>query len=99
VWASKGAELLYVPSAASAQIVVASFSTKPGVTFGSPATVPARVTGNRLSGATRAWDVLPDGRMVGLVQPTEANSPVTTAPQIRMVLNWFEELKARVPIK
>jgi serine/threonine-protein kinase len=99
VWGTKGSELLYVPSAASGQLAVTSFSTKPSVTFGSPETLPARVTGNRLSGAARAWDVLPDGRMVGLVQPAEPDSSAAAAPQFRVVLNWFEELKARVPVK
>jgi eukaryotic-like serine/threonine-protein kinase len=99
VWGPKGNELIYVPSAASGQLAVVGFATQPTVTFGSPVTLQARVTGNRTSGRMRAYDVLPDGRLVGLVQPTEPDSTGTTAPQIRVALNWFEELKQRVPTK
>jgi hypothetical protein len=100
VWGPKGAELFYVPTAASGELAVVSFTTQPGVTFGSPVTVRARVTGNRTSGEARAWDILPDGRFIGVVpasEPESSGAPAT--PQFRVVLNWFEELKARVPAK
>ena len=60
--------------------------------------MPARVTGGRPSNYPRIWDLLPDGRMIGLVTPAIDEGAVTT-PQIRLVLNWFEELKERVPSK
>jgi hypothetical protein len=50
-----------------------------------------------LSIDVRAFDVLPDGRFVGLVSSGDADPSSVLAPQIRVVLNWFEELKARVP--
>jgi eukaryotic-like serine/threonine-protein kinase len=100
VWGPKGTELFYVPTAATVQLAVVSFATQPGVTFGSPAAVPARVTGSRISSETRAWDILPDGRFVGVVPASEPDaSAATVAPQFRVVLNWFTELKARVPAK
>jgi hypothetical protein len=80
-------------------LAVVTFSSRPNVTFGSPITQPARVTANRLSATMRPWDLLPDGRMVGLVQPSEPDSTLAAAPQIRLILNWFEELKAYVPVK
>jgi len=40
--------------------------------------------------------VLPDGRFVGLVA-NSAGTEADTAPQIRIVVNWFEELKRLVP--
>jgi hypothetical protein len=42
---------------------------------------------------------MPDGRVIGVVN---AGQPVLGAPavqQIQIVLNWFEELKQRVPTK
>jgi serine/threonine-protein kinase len=98
VWGAKGNELIFVPSAASGLLAIVTFATQPAVTFGSPVTLQARVTGSRTSGARRAYDVLPDGRFVGLVEPSEPVSSVTST-QIRVVLNWFEELKQRVPVK
>jgi hypothetical protein len=62
--------------------------------------MPARVTANRISNEMRAFDVLPDGRFVGLVEPAGSES-ITGAlvAEMRVVLNWFEELKTRVPVK
>jgi hypothetical protein len=44
--------------------------------------------------------MLPDGRFVGLVsvsEPESSGPPATS--QIRVVLNWTEELKQRVPTR
>jgi hypothetical protein len=41
----------------------------------------------------RNWDISADGlQQIGVVDAEE------TQPQIRVVLNWTEELKARVPV-
>jgi len=69
VWTRNGKEVLYVPSAASGDMVGVPVSTATGVTFGAPATFPARVTAGRLSGEARAYDTLPDGTLIGLVDP------------------------------
>ncbi len=48
----------------------------------------------------RAYDILPDGRFVGLVEPSETgSSPGAASAQVRIVLNWTEELKQRVPTR
>jgi Tol biopolymer transport system component len=97
VWAPDGAELFYIPTATAGQMAVVSVTTRPALAFGSPLNFPARVTAERLSGEMRAYDIMPDGRFVGLVAPSDSeSSPVGI--QFRVVLNWFEELKARVPI-
>jgi len=45
----------------------------------------------------RCYDVAPDGQRFYVVQtPTLPPPPVVT--QINLVLNWFEELKSKVPI-
>jgi eukaryotic-like serine/threonine-protein kinase len=43
---------------------------------------------------TNAWDVSPDGQRFLMVKPVEQQQAAT---QINVVLNWFEELKRRVP--
>ena len=50
-------------------------------------------------GAQRRYDVTPGGRRFlmfkeGIGQTTEDAAP----PQITVVLNWFEQLKERVPV-
>ena len=52
-----------------------------------------------MSAQRREFDMLPDGRFVGLVPIDHTESRVPTVADIRVVLNWFEELKSRVPIK
>jgi hypothetical protein len=43
---------------------------------------------------------MPDGRFLGLAVPGQTEtSSAPAAPDVRIVLNWFEELKQRVPIK
>jgi hypothetical protein len=47
----------------------------------------------------RTYSVTPDGRFLGIIapalNPTAAPAPV----KFQVVLGWFEELKARVPVK
>jgi Tol biopolymer transport system component len=45
---------------------------------------------------TRCYDVAPDGQRFFAVQ-AEPVPPTSPATQIELVLNWFEELKAKVP--
>jgi hypothetical protein len=41
------------------------------------------------------YDVSPDGKRFLMLKPTEKEAEAAT--QINVVLNWFEELKRRVP--
>jgi hypothetical protein len=45
----------------------------------------------------RAFDILPDGRFVGLI-PTSELEAAGTETEMRVVINWFEELKRLAPI-
>ncbi len=98
VWSQDGTELNYIGSVLSGQLATVQASTQSGVTFESPALVPFQLTAGRLSGATRAFDVLPDGRFVGLISgsASEADDFALT-PQVRLIVNWAEELERLVP--
>jgi Tol biopolymer transport system component len=95
VWAPDGKELIYVASAGTGQLVSVKVAAQAGLTFGTPVTSPARVTAGRIAPQTRAHDIMPDGRFVGLIDPAQTEV-VRRASEIRVVFNWFEELKARV---
>jgi hypothetical protein len=50
----------------------------------------------------RTYDVSPDGKrflMIKDLPPTSTSSSSPPSPQLVVVINWFEELKARVPAK
>jgi len=97
LWSPDGKELFYVP--APGQFGVVSVTTQPSITFGNivPIPRPFIVLGPAFA---REHDITPDGkRFVGVVASgqTQAGAPAT--PQIQVVLNWFEELKQRVPVR
>jgi hypothetical protein len=70
--------------------------TAPRFEFGKP---EAFSLGARLGSgpATRRnFDPIPDGRMLGLIPIGPEQTSGVQAPQIAVVLNWFEELRQRV---
>jgi serine/threonine-protein kinase len=95
-WSPEGVDLYYIPTAASEQIARVRVSTEGGLSFGTPTLLPFVVGAQRLSGQTRAFDVLADGRFIGLgAGPAERLA--LRAPQVRFVVNWLEELERLVP--
>jgi hypothetical protein len=76
-----------------------SVTTRPTFAFGNPMPVngPSRERGPQFA---RETDMMPDGKqVVGVVARGTAPSATTYGSQLQVVLNWFEELKARVPAK
>ena len=97
VWSPDGKELFYV--AGASQFGSMSVSTKPTVTFGTPVRAPRSGFVTGAPGAVRTYDVLPDGRhFIGVVQAGQTQA-TSTGSQIQVVLNWFEDLKQRAPVK
>ena len=76
---------------------MAAVSDDRDMKFGKPVQFPAAVTGDRVGRERRAWDLMPDGRMIGIVSVGETSNG--RVPELRLVLNWFEELKQRVPVQ
>jgi hypothetical protein len=97
LWSPDGHELIFTPSAASGRLAAVPVTIQPTVTFG-PATIfPAEVTAERLSADTRAFDILPDGRFVGLIGNPGPDVARPSGAQLRVVFDWFEDVKQRVP--
>ncbi len=47
----------------------------------------------------RDYDISPDGKRLLMMFPADQpDSGEPSRPQINIVLNWFEELKERVPV-
>ena len=99
VWSSDGTEIMYV-SAVAQPLVELSVRTQPSISFGSPNPVsPAvprpGVTSTDVRG--RGYDVLPGGKIVTLAPVATGTAVAAPRPEIRVVLNWQEELKRLVP--
>ena len=97
VWGRNGRELFYLDLTNTLMSVpVQTFAGT--VTFGNPARVFEKTYAVPDPNA-RPYDVSPDGQRFLMIKETAANDRSATAARIIVVLNWFEELKARVPIK
>jgi len=94
VWSPDGSRIFFVAVASRATMAV-SISTRPSVAFGAPADLAWAPRPALLSGNVRGYDVLRDGRVVSLSAGADA-SPST---EVRVILNWFEELKRLAPVK
>jgi len=94
LWSRDGKELFYIPG--PTQLVAVTVRTQPTFSFTKPVAVP-RGFGIADPAGPRTFDITPDGRFVGVGMVGRSVS--LAAPQIHVVLNWFEELKARVPTK
>jgi hypothetical protein len=79
-----------------------SVTTRPDFSFGNPVPVPRKFTGAGGSAQAdmRNYDLTPDGKILGLVDTSEqTQSGNPGAQEFRVVLNWFTELKQRVPTR
>jgi eukaryotic-like serine/threonine-protein kinase len=91
VWNRNGRELFYRNGN---KMMVVDISTQPGFAAGAPRVVfegryelaPFPISN---------YDVSPDGQRFLMLKPVEQEQAAPT--QINVVLNWFEELKRRVP--
>jgi serine/threonine-protein kinase len=98
VWSRDGKELFYT-LAGLPRFFSLSITTQPNFKFGSPVPISKVLLGQEWGGAQRNYDIMPDGkRFVGLIAPDQLESGASASPQIQVVLNWFEDLKRRVPV-
>jgi Tol biopolymer transport system component len=96
LWSDDGRELFY--SAGPRQWVVAPVTSQPGFSVGNAIELP---TGDLQVWQPDWWrhhDVTRGGRRIGLIPSDKSLIPGNTRV-IQVVLNWFEELKKRVPVK
>jgi serine/threonine-protein kinase len=95
LWARNGQELFYLAPPGALMRV--------GVTRGSTwaATTPTKLFEGDYGAAAfhsgRTYDVSPDGRRFLMIKNGGADDPNATPASMVVVLNWFEELKQRVP--
>jgi eukaryotic-like serine/threonine-protein kinase len=92
VWNPNGRELFY---RSGSKIMAAQVDTKSGFSLGKPRML-FEGPYVRTSASFAFYDVSPDGQRFLMLKPSEqAQAPAPA--QINVVLNWFEELKQKVP--
>jgi len=98
VWSPEGNELFYVagPSVFGSM----SFNTRPSVSFGIPVRAPKSGFNTNVPTSVRTYDILPDGKhFIGVVAAGQTQQGSAGLQQIQVVLNWFEDVKQRAPLK
>jgi eukaryotic-like serine/threonine-protein kinase len=90
-WSPDGKELFYVPRLGGFEAV--SITTRPIFSFGNAMQVPRPFQPGPPNSRT-LFDVTPTGRFLGLI--VSGQPDLSAAPSIQVVLNWTEELKAKV---
>ncbi|MBP1753591.1 MAG: serine/threonine protein kinase, partial [Geobacteraceae bacterium] len=107
LWSPGGRELFYRSGDATMAVEV---ETEPTFKRGNPKVLFKGMyfSSTLPKGTSTPWDISPDGRKFLMIKPSGAPAGVSTAEKpatapprqkIDIVVNWFEELKQRVPVK
>jgi len=96
MWSRDGKELFFVPGPGQF-LSVAVTTTNSMIAVTNPKPVP-RGFGSANPQIPRTFDITLDGRIIAVGTPGQGQSEFLQA-QVRVVLNWFEELKRLVPTK
>jgi serine/threonine-protein kinase len=96
-WSRDGKEIIYIPAQANAVVVSVTAQAGFGVSKTTHELPSKGIEGG--PGSIRNYDVLPDGRLLGVVNAGAQASGLMETPEIRVVLNWTEELKRLVPTR
>jgi eukaryotic-like serine/threonine-protein kinase len=93
VWSRDGKRLF---SQRRAGMAVLDVTTQPAFSFGNPVDFPRPFLAGGPDTTTN-FDITADDRFLGVMNAGQGD--LSSTPQIDVVLNWFEELKQRVPVK
>ena len=89
LWTADGKDLIF---ALPGQALSVPVTTQPAFAIGNPVIWMRGGLSTIGPTAARQWDMMPDGRVLGITTAAAA-----TARELRVVLNWTDELKTRVP--
>ena len=95
VWSPDGRKLFYLGAGAN-RLMAVPVTTGEEFSAGAPELL---IEGPFFDeGGQAAYSAALDGRLVAIKRSTEFSAESNASPQIHVVLNWHQELKARVPI-
>ena len=95
LWSPDGRELFYL--ARDGRLMGVPVNIDDSFTAGAPQPLFDRLVPVAAAAAGRPYDISPDGKRFLLTQTPEMRDGTSKAVSLRVVLNWFEELKERVP--
>jgi len=93
VWARNGRELFYL---SNNKVMSVSIASDGSFAAGNPQMVFEGSYVAPLNG--RTYDVSPDGKRFLMIKNARRSDATATSQELILILNWFEELKQRVPI-
>jgi hypothetical protein len=96
MWSRDGQELLVGGQQLEVLRVERVVTTQRSFTLANPTERPRPGFIPLLEG--RNYDIMPDGRIIGVVNAGDTSLSDPAESPIQVVLNWFHELKARVPV-
>ena len=99
LWSPDGRQLFYHDQSTN-RLMVVDIRTEPSFAAGTPTPLP--IAGTIHPVTQRNYDITPDGKRLLVVLPASSGpgeSSQRPPQQINVVLNWQEELKARLPAK
>jgi serine/threonine-protein kinase len=96
IWSPDGKQIFYATDevGGTSQIMSVDVQTQPR--FVVLKTTPLPIKGILSNQARGGFDITPDGKYFVVLLPRDAGR---TRSQINITLNWFEELKQRVPVR
>lgn len=94
VWSRDGREIVFIPG--GGLLASVRFETSEGFTFSKPVQLRRGFTENLGPVFERNYDITRDGKFIGFIAPGQ-NSTAVPVGQLNVVLNWFTELKTKVP--
>jgi Tol biopolymer transport system component len=96
LWSRDGRELFFL--GLDGRLMRVAIQTEPAFVASSPTRVLERAyIWNAVGLSGRTYDISPDGRRFLMIKGTESANSASGGPQMVAVLNWFEELRRRVP--
>jgi serine/threonine-protein kinase len=94
-WSPDGKQILYLDTSGKGRLMAVDVRTQPSFAVGTPRPLP--IEGFALRDG-RSYDITPDStRFIVMLPPSETRAGETL--QINVVLNWFQDLKQRAPVK
>ena len=98
LWSPDGKQISYFQAGSPPSLVAVDVRTQPTFAFANTTKIPIPNVVARPGGNVRPYDVTPDGKQFLIVTSGTQPSDASQQQELRVTLNWFEELKQRVTV-